>query len=245
MHSDASQASRTMQSSASGPLLLDLFCGAGGCSVGYARAGFSVIGIDIEPHPDYPFTLAECDAVAYLDLLLRHPRKPQPRVIHASPPCQAYTTMSNRARGDWPDLVQPTIARLTRWSAMTGGAWVVENVPGARSQMPDTSITLHGGMFGLGVDRPRLFASNVMLLAPVAPRVADPVGVYGKAPDGRRLFTRADGSSQYAAASLAEGAEAMGIDWMTDWRDIAEAIPPAYTEFIGEQLMDHVKGVAA
>ena len=225
------------------PLLLDLFCGAGGCSVGYDRAGFDVVGVDIDPHPDYPYTLIVGDA---LDQLYRLTLDSKRLVaIHASPPCQAYTTMSNRARGDWPDLVRPTIDALTGWASWSGGAWVVENVPGARREMPSTSITLHGGMFGLGVDRPRLFASNVMLLAPVAPRIADPVGVYGNHPDGRRLFTRKDGTSQYAAKSLEEGCEAMGIDWMTDWRDVAEAIPPAYTEYIGEQLLTHLEAVNA
>lgn len=216
------------------PRILDLFCGAGGAAMGYHRAGFDVTGVDLEPHPDYPFPLIVADAMT----VLTAPHALSGfTVVHASPPCQAYTTMSNRARGNWPDLVQPTIAALREW----GGTWVVENVPGARAQMPDTSITLHGGMFDLGVDRPRLFASNVALLTPVAPRVANPIGVYGKAPDGRRLFTRTDGSEQRAAASLKEGLVAMGIDWMTDWRDVAEAVPPAYTELIGTQLLQHLE----
>lgn len=71
--------------------------------------------------------------------------------------------------------------------------------------------------------------------------VIDPIGVYGKAPDGRRLFTRADGSTQRAARSALETGAAMGIDWMT-WDDLREAIPPAYTEHIGWQLLDHVAG---
>jgi len=222
------------------PRLLDLFCGAGGCSVGYERAGFDVVGVDIAAHPDYPFPFMQADAMSdflYDSEWIAHNDFD---VIHASPPCQSYTTMSNRARGDWPDLLAPVLAALRGWVERGDGFWVVENVPGARSQMPDTSITLHGGMFGLGVDRPRLFASNVMLLAPIAPRIADPVGVYGKAADGRRLYTRKDGTSQFAASSLAEGSDAMGIDWMTDWRDVAESIPPAYTEFIGEQLLTHL-----
>jgi len=222
------------------PRLLDLFCGAGGCSVGYARAGFEVIGVDIDPHLEYPYEMHVADAMEVLGGSGCGLNVHSFDVIHASPPCQSYTTMSDRSRGDWPDLVKPVIELLLKW----GGVWVVENVPGARSQMPETSITLHGGMFGLGVDRPRLFASNVMLLAATAPRVADPVGVYGKAADGRRLFTRKDGTSQYAASSLAEGADAMGIDWMTDWRDVAEAIPPAYTEYVGHQLMHYLEAAA-
>lgn len=210
--------------------LLDLFCGAGGCSMGYHRAGFEVVGVDIEPHPDYPYELIVADA---MDVLADRDYLDTFDVVHASPPCQAYTTMSNRARGEWPDLLEPVLVALRSW----GGTWVVENVPGARRHMPDP-MTLHGGMFGLGVSRPRLFSSNTLLLSPGQfPAVDDPIGVYGARPDGRRLRTRADGTEQRAARSIEEGLAAMGIDWMTDWRDVAEAIPPAYTEHIGVQLL--------
>jgi len=226
------------------PRLLDLFCGAGGCSVGYARAGFDVVGVDIEPHADYPFhlivgdalKLADHDGFNYLNGF---------DAIHASPPCQAHTTMSNRYRGaggradEHVNLIAPVRDLLQAW----GGPYVIENVPGARPHMVNP-ITLHGGMFGLGVNRPRLFESNAPLMTAPSPTPHDPLGIYGRSPDGRRLFDRTDGTTQRAARNLEEGAAAMGIDWMTEWADVTEAIPPAYTHYIGEQLVDYLARVA-
>lgn len=224
------------------PRLLDLFCGAGGCSVGYARAGFDVVGVDIEPHPDYPFALMVEDA---LKVLGRPRYLAKFDVIHASPPCQARTTMSNRWRGKGGaadrhvNLIPEVRDALVQW----GAPYVIENVPGARRDLRHP-ITLHGGMFGLGVYRPRLFESNVGLMAYTAPAPVNPVGVYGAKPDGRRLMTRADGSEQRAARSLEEAQQAMGTPWMTDFRDIAESIPPAYTEYLGGQLLDALERAA-
>jgi DNA (cytosine-5)-methyltransferase 1 len=218
------------------PRLLDLFCGAGGASVGYHRAGFDVVGVDINPQPDYPFEFHRADALTFpLDWF---------DTIHASPPCQGYTTMSNRHRGQGGkadshgELIDATRWRLT----MSGLPWVIENVAGARSQMQNP-VTLSGGAFGLGVERPRLFESSVPLTVPKYVKVADPIGVYGRHHDGRRLFTRRDGSSQWAAKTLAEGQSAMGIDWMP-WASLTESIPPAYTEFIGAQLLAHLRVAA-
>ncbi|TDE03444.1 DNA cytosine methyltransferase [Jiangella asiatica] len=224
------------------PRLLDLFCGAGGCSVGYSRAGFDVTGVDIEPHDDYPYDLIVSDAMRVLlgvDFLSEFD------VVHASPPCQAKTTMSNRYRGkggrtdEHINLIAPVRDLLLTW----GGLYVIENVPGARFDLREP-ITLHGGMFELGVDRPRLFESNAPLMLAPAPATRNPLGVYGARPDGRRLWTRADGTEQRAAASIEAAGAAMGIDWMTDFRDIAEAIPPAYTECIGGQLLDYLERAA-
>jgi DNA (cytosine-5)-methyltransferase 1 len=153
--------------------------------------------------------------------------------------------MSNRWRGQggaadsWPDLIGPVRDALLSW----GGPYVIENVPGARGQLIDP-ITLHGGMFGLRVYRPRLFECNWPVMAYTAPAPINPIGVYGAKPDGRRLMTRADGSEQRAAASLAEAQDAMQTPWMTDFRDIAEAVPPAYSEYLGAQLIDYLKAAA-
>jgi DNA (cytosine-5)-methyltransferase 1 len=226
------------------PLLLDLFCGAGGAAVGYHRAGFDVVGIDIAPQPHYPFQFYQGDALDVLDDLAH-----DFDAIHASPPCQAFTQMSARWRGhggkadDHVDLLTPTLERFRSLDV----PWVVENVPGARRLMQPTLI-LHGGAFGLGVHRPRLFQSNVLLLAGRSPATRAPVGVYGK-PDGRTTY-RYRNNGNYkgkslirAWKSLEEGSEAMGIDWM-NVDELREAIPPAYTEHIGAQLLQHVRNAA-
>jgi DNA (cytosine-5)-methyltransferase 1 len=224
------------------PRLLDLFCGAGGCSVGYDRAGFDVVGVDIEPHPDYPFALIVEDA---LESLSRPAWLAKFDVIHASPPCQARTTMSNRWRGkggaadQHVNLIPEVRDALLQW----GGPYVIENVPGARRDLRHP-ITLHGGMFGLGVYRPRLFESNVGLMVYSAPPPENPLGVYGREPDGGRIWTRADGTEQRRAKSVEQAQQAMGTPWMTDFRDIAESIPPAYTEYLGGQLLDALEAAA-
>lgn len=221
------------------PRLLDLFCGAGGAAMGYHRAGFDeIVGIDIVPQPNYPFEFIRADAL----------RPPIPLedfdLIHASPPCQAHTQMSARWRGkgtradEWPDLLTPT----REWLHAVDQLWVIENVPGAVSLMAPT-ITLHGGMFGLRVNRPRHFETNWMLLSFPARRTQNPVGVYGK-PDGREVWRyrnngNMNGKSLIRAwKSIEEGQEAMGVPWMTNEREIREAIPPAYTEYIGRAFLD-------
>lgn len=216
--------------------LLDLFAGAQGCGVGYARAGFEVTAVDIAEHDKHP-EISEFVTKDALEVLEDPAFLDHFTVIHASPPCQAYTTMSNRARGEWPDLIAPVRTALQSW----GGTYVIENVPGAARVMHNP-ITLHGGMFGLGVDRPRLFESNAPLMAYAAPFARNPLGVYGKL-DGRRLWTRADGTEQRAARTLEQAQEAMGCDWM-DWDDLRESVPPVYTEFLGRQLVDHLAEVS-
>lgn len=216
--------------------------------MGYARAGFEVVGVDIKPQPHYPFEFFQDDALRALDF---H-GNPNQRygwwkfdAIHASPPCQAYTSMSNRWRGQGgqadqhPDLIAPTRALLEASRL----PWVMENVPGAK-RLLRSPVTLTGGMFGLGVHRPRLFELSWFVLASQPVPTPGSIGVYGKSPDGRLLWARADGSEQRAARGVAEALVAMGIDWM-EWAELKEAIPPAYTEWIGLQLMAHLKERAA
>lgn len=211
--------------------LLDLFCGAGGAGMGYHRAGFDVVGVDIIDQPDYPFEFHRADA-------LRFPLRGFD-AYHASPPCQAYSEGGRRypaRQAQHPRLIGPIRERLET----TGKPYVIENVMGALEDMR-SPLTLHGGMFGLRVVRRRLFESNVLLFAFRANKPLAAVGVYGERPDGRLL------NSLYpcirAARGLADAQEAMGMDW-SDWIGTKEAIPPAYTEWIGRQLLSAI-GVAA
>ena len=188
------------------PLLLDLFCGAGGCSVGYERAGFDVVGVDIEAHADYPFELIETDAIDYLRWMAEQPFH-LVAAIHASPPCPRYTTLAAGTNGnsdDHPDLIAPTRELLRR----IGLPYVIENVVNAPLENP---ITLCGEMFGLDVIRHRLFESNVFLWQPEHPphrgRVAGwNHGVYF---DGSYFAVYGDGGGK---GSLSDWQKAMGID---------------------------------
>jgi DNA (cytosine-5)-methyltransferase 1 len=218
------------------PRALDLFCCAGGASMGLHRAGFDVTGVDISPQPHYPFRFIQADALTYpLDGF---------DFIWASPPCQAHSQMSVRyvgkggTRDERPDLIPATRARLD------GRLFAIENVNGARRSLK-SPIRLTGEMFGLGVHRPRWFETSFYLLAPKAPpKQPNPIAVYGERMDGRRLWTRKDGSELRAPRSIEEPSQAMGIDWM-EWRELKEAIPPAYAEYIGRAAIAHIQQARA
>jgi DNA (cytosine-5)-methyltransferase 1 len=223
------------------PRLLDLFCGAGGAAMGYHRAGFHVVGVDIEDQPNYPFEFVRDDALRFMDAGLWEEWGIM--AIHASPPCQDYVQWQgiNKARNgsapEHPRLIEPVRKLLIR----SGVPWVIENVVGAPLL---NSVLLCGSMFGLGVRRHRLFESSELLLRPGCSHTGDEIAVYGKL-DGRRIWTRADGTEVRAARTLEQAHKAMGIDWMT-WDELREAIPPAYTEYIGGQLRTHLRvGVSA
>jgi DNA (cytosine-5)-methyltransferase 1 len=213
------------------PRLLDLFCCEGGAARGYMDAGFYVVGVDIEPQPLYAGDeFHQADAMTF-DLSGFD-------AIHASPPCQSYSNMSNRWGSDELELIAPMRERLSGMSV----PWVIENVVGARSAM-EGALLLHGGQFGLNLYRPRLFESNILLMSPGdAPRPKDAAAVYGRREDRRRLFTRKDGTELHAA-SLDEARVAMEMPWAS-WNGVREAIPPAYTEWIGTQLLAHLEVAA-
>lgn len=229
------------------PTLLDLFCGAGGASVGYAKAGFDVTGVDWEHHDAYPDrSLAMLDHGMEVDCtfmladaleVLRDVRFLQSfDVIAASPPCPFYSTITKpAARSAHPDLIP-----VVREALEQARVWyVIENVEGARQDMK-APVLYCGSSFGLKVRRHRLFESN----APVQGLLCDhkaqgtPVGVYGDHPDPVYVRPNRPGSGGgVKARTLEEGREAMGIPWM-HWPDLADAIPPVYTQHIGRQLMD-------
>ena len=225
--------------------------------MGYHRAGFDVVGVDINPQPHYPFEFHQADALEVLRILIsgntwRGYVLSDFAVIHASPPCQAFTQMSARYRGkggptdDHKNLLTPTLYILETIDT----PWIVENVTGAKNYMR-TDHYLHGGMFDLGVHRPRRFQVENAKFEPHAytPRVLFPIGVYGSRPDGRTTYRyrnngnyREGGGKSLirAAKSVVEAQGVMGIDWMPIWHELTESIPPAYTEWIGKQLIEQL-----
>lgn len=203
------------------PRLLDLFCGAGGASMGYYHAGFDVVGVDIAPQPHYPFEFHQADA---FDYLTDHGQEFD--AIHASPPCQAYTS-AQRLRGyTHPDL----IARTRQGLASTGLHYVIENVVG--SPLIEPAI-LCGAMFSeLRVYRHRLFEVTFPASVPTHPEHTAPLRKMGRPPQPGDFMHVVGNFS-----GVAQAREAMGINWMTR-NELREAIPPAYTHHIGAQLLN-------
>lgn len=209
------------------PKLLDLFCGAGGCAKGYADADFEVIGVDIAPQPHYPYEFHQADALTFpLDGF---------DVIHASPPCQAYTRARYIQGREHPELLDITRQRLQQ----SGLPWVIENVQSApMSQF----LMLCGTHFDLKVYRHRQFESSHFLFSPGP--CSHPhelmdgyVCIYGHHVRGRQIGKR---NNNYKMYPVAMGRAAMGIDWNMTQKELSQAIPPAYTRWIGKQLIEYL-----
>ena len=228
------------------PRLLDLFCGAGGAAVGYHRAGFDVVGVDIEPQPHYPFEFIQGDAIE----ALRRPAwalQTEYDAIHASPPCQTFTVYRNCRPGAeprWPDLIAATRDLLKE----TGLPWVMENVPGAPmvddpTLFGDFGISLCGTSFGIPVRRHRIFESSFPI-----PKHSCRHSKFterrfpgsSNRPNGRTVCN----VGEYRVP-LKVQKECMEVDWPVTLHELSEMVPPAMTEFIGTQLLAQIERVHA
>ncbi len=212
--------------------ILDLFCCAGGAGLGYSQAGFEVVGVDIDKQPNYPFKFIQADALTLDSKFIA-----SFDAIHASPPCQSYSDLAKRNGNadEWPRLIEPVRDILKR----SGLPYVIENVDGAPLINP---VVLCGTMFpGLRVLRHRLFEANFPIIAP--PHGKHPKvhtwdkrkSHFGKT-DEWKDFVQVTGGGN---CTIAAARDAMGINWMTK-NEINEAIPPAYTKLIGEQLLEYL-----
>lgn len=205
------------------PRLLDLFCCQGGASKGYADAGFEVVGVDLVPQPRYPFEFIQANALTF-DLTGFD-------AVHASPPCQKYSAATRHLANDKPRLLDPLRARLIA----SGLPYVIENTPGA--PLLDPALLCGLAFPELRVKRHRLFESNVPLVGSgCGDHSRDYFVIFGHECRDRR-----HGHAAGRKNKLADGQAAMGIDWMTRG-GLSEAIPPAYTRFVGAQLIAALRG---
>lgn len=207
--------------------LLDLFCCAGGAGMGCHRAGFDVVGVDLQLQPRYPFEFFQADA---LDYLREHGNEFD--AIHASPPCQAHSTLSaqwkNKGR-DYVDLIAPTRQLLIA----LGKPYVIENVMGAQSKMVKPKM-LCGSMFAeLKVYRHRLFETSFDFPCPEHYPHNDNTPKSGSGGISDKGYVSVAGNCNPIKYSR----EAMGVSW-TNRRELSESIPPPYTQYIGKYLME-------
>ena len=211
------------------PKLLDLYCKAGGASMGYHLAGFEVVGIDNKKQKRYPFEFIQADALEVLqdiDYLKSFD------VLAGSPPCQTHSITQHlrNAQGKTTDKID-LIPQTREGFVKSGKPYVIENVPGSPLVNP---VVVCGSSFNLKVRRHRLFESTLELTGSVCDHKAQgrPVGIYGsmkdEIPNGGRT-----------AKSIEQAREAMGIDWMI-WGELVEAIPPIYTKYLGEQIISQL-----
>lgn len=217
--------------------ILDAFCKAGGAGMGYKRAGFEVIGVDIEPQPNFPFAFIQGDAVEYIKSHWH-----EFDAIHASPPCQKFSRVQSLGRAR-----NGTYREHTDWIEATRAVlqyadipYVIENVMGAPLREP---IVLCGVMFpALRVYRHRGFECSFPIEAPRHTPHNDrtPSAGNGKSPKGYISVCGSGGVRGMNSKEIVSyWGYAMGIEWMTR-SELAQAIPPAYTEYVGRALLKYL-----
>lgn len=237
------------------PKLLDLFCCEGGAGAGYERAGFEVYGVDIEPQPRFPFAFHQGDALDVLRELIRGDSvfftRPDGTteslslsdfsLIHASPPCQAFSITKHSHSNEHPDLLTPSRVLLLE----AGLPYIIENVPGAPMLDP---LVLCGSMFGLrAVDtdgtelalrRHRLFETSFPLFLAPSPCVHDSTIVGGSYGGGwNRTPEQRDGARKGGYTPAADVRAALiGADWMS-LHGLSQSIPTAYSEWLGREFL--------
>lgn len=209
------------------PLLLDAFCCAGGATRGYQHAGFHVVGVDTEPQSEYcGDEFYQADAISFIT---EHGHKFD--AIAASPPCQRYSPLNAYNHKDYPDLIAP-VRKTLRAAARP---YVIENVAAASPELMNP-VMLCGSMFGLTVYRHRLFETSFPLPTPIHPAHAARCVRNGYLPTVDRPFMTITGGKH--SHSWREAANtAMETPWMRTIRQVCEAIPPAYTRYIGTHLL--------
>lgn len=203
--------------------------------MGYHRAGFEVYGVDINPSDNYPFECEKGDAFQFLCEYRAGDHGLDFDIVHASPPCQHYSSTKNLHNAEYPDL----IGDLRDTLDFMGIPYVIENVPGAPLLNP---IKLCGSMFGLRVRRHRLFELSLGGFFMVPPcnhaGQGDIVTVAGGGPNPASFSRPSGGGPHRKPKDVADALDAMGIDWHMTRAEVNEAIPPAYTEFIGRNLLE-------
>lgn len=221
--------------------ILDLYCGAGAVSRGLVRAGFEVVGVDLEPQPRYPYAFLQADATALDARFLRFFD-----AVWASPPCQSHTALKHAQNARVHVDLIPATRKLLRLAALP---YVIENVEGAPLRDP---VRLCGSMFGLGayasgvryqLQRHRIFETNFPLVPPRPCAHTSPtIGIYGGHVRNRGAGSGGRGTRDFVGVPKKPLAlAAMGIDYPQTMDEISQAIPPAYSAWIGRKLREHLE----
>jgi site-specific DNA-cytosine methylase len=215
-------------------VLLDLFCGGGGACWGYQQAGWEVVGVDHKPRPNYPGKFIQADAVEYLQACAA-----EYDAIHASPPCQAYSHGVKSRNSKWvrhkgkdESMMIGVVRSILQETARP---WIIENVRGSRTEL-NACLLLCGSMFGLPIKRHRLFESSFMLMAPHHPECQGLAKHYAaqRGWDHRDMTVTGKGRK---SGTLERWKEIMGIVHPISQSEIVNSIPPAFTEWIGKQVL--------